>query len=86
MARQAENEAAALKKKVEVPEQKAKGAATDLQAVVEGKLLRSPRVDSAQSVSIFVFNFSTSNGCRCQGDQGHPEERAGGDQEPSDGP
>jgi hypothetical protein len=77
MTRQAEKEADALKKKLEVAEQKAKDAAADLQAVVEGKLLRSPRVDSAHS-GVFVFDFSTLNGCRCQGDRGHPEETASG--------
>jgi hypothetical protein len=43
MAHQAEKEVTALKKKLEVTEQKAKDAADDLQAVVEGKLPRSPK-------------------------------------------
>jgi hypothetical protein len=51
MARQAQKEAAALKKKLEVAEQKAKDAAADLRAVIEGKFPRSLRVDSARSVS-----------------------------------
>jgi hypothetical protein len=41
MARQAEKEVTALKKKLEVTERKAKDAADDLQAVIEGKLPRS---------------------------------------------
>jgi hypothetical protein len=44
MARQAEKEVSALKK-LEVTEWKAKDATDDLQAVVEGKLPRSPKVD-----------------------------------------
>jgi hypothetical protein len=52
MARQAQKETATLKKKLEVTEQKAKDVATaDLQAVIEGKLPRSPQVDSAYFVS-----------------------------------
>jgi hypothetical protein len=38
---QAQKETAALKKKLEVAEQKAKDAAADLQAVIEGKFPRS---------------------------------------------
>jgi hypothetical protein len=41
MSRQVEKEVASLKKKLEVAEQKAKDAADDLQAVVEGKFSRS---------------------------------------------
>jgi hypothetical protein len=41
MARQAEKEVTALKKKLEVTKRKAKDAADDLQAVIEGKLPRS---------------------------------------------
>jgi hypothetical protein len=54
MACQVEKEMTALKRKLEVAEQKAKDAVADLQAVVEGKLLRSPRVDSAHSVSACI--------------------------------
>jgi hypothetical protein len=45
---------AALKKKLEITEQKAKDVAADLQAVVEDKLLMSPWVDSAHSVGICI--------------------------------
>jgi hypothetical protein len=51
MARQAQKEVAAPKKKLEVVEQKAKDAASDLQAVVEGKFPRLPQVDSTYLVS-----------------------------------
>jgi hypothetical protein len=44
MSRQVEKEVASLKKKLEVAEQKAKDAADDLQAVVEGKFSRSRRL------------------------------------------
>jgi hypothetical protein len=50
MARQAQKEEAALKKKLEVAEQKAKDAAADLQDVIEGKLPSSPQADSAYFV------------------------------------
>jgi hypothetical protein len=46
MVRQAQKEAADLKKKLEDAEQKAKDVAADLQAVIEGKFLTLPRVDS----------------------------------------
>jgi hypothetical protein len=46
MARQAWKEAADLKKKLEDAEQKAKDAAADLQALIEGKLPTLPCVDS----------------------------------------
>jgi hypothetical protein len=48
---QLQKKAAALKKKLEVAQQKAKDAAADLQAVIEGKLPRSLQVDSARFVS-----------------------------------
>jgi seryl-tRNA synthetase len=51
MARQAQKEVAALKKKLEVAEQKAKDVAANLQDIIEGMLPRSPKVDSAYSVS-----------------------------------
>jgi hypothetical protein len=51
MARQAQKEAAALKKKLEVTEQKANDLAADLRAVIEGKFPRSPQVDSAYFTS-----------------------------------
>jgi hypothetical protein len=51
MARHAQKEVAALKKKLEVTEQKAKDATADLQAVIEGNLPRSPQVDSAYFAS-----------------------------------
>jgi uncharacterized protein YPO0396 len=50
MARQVQKEAAALKKKLEVAEQKAKDAAADLHVVIEGKLPRSPLADSTYFV------------------------------------
>jgi hypothetical protein len=46
MARQAQQEAADLKKKLEDAEQKAKDAAADLQAVIEGKSSMLPHADS----------------------------------------
>jgi hypothetical protein len=46
MARQAQKEAADLKKKLEDAKQKAKDAATELQAVIEGKFRTLPRADS----------------------------------------
>jgi seryl-tRNA synthetase len=51
MARQAQKEVAALRKKLEVVKQKAKDATADLQAVMEGKLPRSHQVDSVYFVS-----------------------------------
>jgi seryl-tRNA synthetase len=51
MAHHAQKEVAALKKKLEVTEQKAKDATTDLQAVMEGNLPTSPQVDSAYFAS-----------------------------------
>jgi hypothetical protein len=51
MARQAQKEVAALKKKLEVAEQKLKNTAAGLQALIEGKLPRSPQVDSAYFTS-----------------------------------
>jgi hypothetical protein len=42
-----------LKKKLEVAEQKAKDVTADLQAVIEGKLSRSPQTDSAYFVSSY---------------------------------
>jgi hypothetical protein len=46
MARQAQREAADLKKKLEDVELKAKDAAADLQVMIEGKLPTLPRADS----------------------------------------
>jgi hypothetical protein len=46
MARQAQKEAADLKKKLEDAKQKAKDAATELQTVIEGKFRTLPRADS----------------------------------------
>jgi hypothetical protein len=46
MARQAQKEAADLRKKLEDGEQKAKDTAADLQAVIEGKFLMLPHADS----------------------------------------
>jgi hypothetical protein len=54
MARQAQKEAAVLKKKLEAVEQKAKDAAANLQDVIEGKLPRSPQVDSAHYASVCI--------------------------------
>jgi hypothetical protein len=54
MARQAQREAAALKEKVEVAKQKAKDTAADLQDLIEGKLPRSPQIDSAYFVSACI--------------------------------
>jgi hypothetical protein len=51
MARQAQKEAVALKKKLEAAEQTAKDTAVDLQAVIEGQLPRSLRVDYAYFAS-----------------------------------
>jgi hypothetical protein len=51
MARQAQKEVAALRKKLEVVKQKAKDATADLQAMMEGKLPRSHQVDSVYFVS-----------------------------------
>jgi hypothetical protein len=48
---------AALKKKLEVAEQKAKDTASDLQVVIEGKFPRSPQVDSVHLVSSFYRVF-----------------------------
>jgi hypothetical protein len=84
MARQAEKELASLKK-LEVTARKAKDAADDLQAVVEGKFARSPKIDSMCPLGLFP-DISTFNGFRCQGDGGHREERAGGDQGSSKDP
>jgi hypothetical protein len=42
---------AALKKKLEVAEQKAKDAASDLQVVIEGEFPTSPQVDSMHLLS-----------------------------------
>jgi hypothetical protein len=47
MARQTLKEAAELKKKLEDAERKAKDAAQDLQAVIEGKSSTWPRADFA---------------------------------------
>jgi hypothetical protein len=85
MARQAQKEAAALKKKLEVAEQKAKDATADLQAVIEGKLPRSHQVNSMHLRNSCLLSFSTLNGCRRPGDRERPQEGAGRGQGPSDG-
>jgi hypothetical protein len=85
IARQAKKEVTALKKKLEVTERKAKDAADDLQAVVESKLRRSPKVGPVYSVGL-LSDFSTLNECRRQGDLGRPEEGASGDQGSSEDP
>jgi hypothetical protein len=51
MARQAQKEAVALKRKLKVAKQKAKDAASDLQYVIDGKFPRSPQVDAVYFVS-----------------------------------
>jgi hypothetical protein len=51
MARQAQKEAVALKKKLEVAKQKAKDAASDLQVMIEGMFPRSAQVNSVHFVS-----------------------------------
>jgi hypothetical protein len=56
MTRQAQKDAADLKK-LEDAEQKAKDAASDLQAVVEGKSLSLPRVDSVCFCDVLVLTF-----------------------------
>jgi hypothetical protein len=50
MARQAQKEVAALKK-LEVAEQKAKDAASNLEVVIEGEFPKSPQVDSMHLLS-----------------------------------
>jgi hypothetical protein len=54
VARHAEKEAAALKKKLEVTERKAKDAANDLQAMVEAKFARLPKVDPMHPLGLFA--------------------------------
>jgi hypothetical protein len=51
MARQAQKEVAALKKKLEVVEQKAKDTASNLEVVIEGEFPKSPQVDSMHLLS-----------------------------------
>jgi hypothetical protein len=63
MSRQAEKEVAALKKKLEVAERKAKDAADNLPAVVESKFFRSPKIDSMCPLGLFP-DVSTLNGFR----------------------
>jgi hypothetical protein len=52
MARQPQKQTTALKK-LEIAKQKAKDAAADLQAVIEGKLPRSPQADFAYFASSY---------------------------------
>jgi hypothetical protein len=85
MARQAEKEVTTLKNKLEVAKRKAKDAVDDLQAVVEGKLPRSPKVYPVYPVGL-LSDFSTLNECKRQGNRGRPEERDGGDQRSSEDP
>jgi hypothetical protein len=51
MARQAQREAADLKRKLEDTEWKAKDAAADLQVLIEGNFPRSPRAGSVRFAS-----------------------------------
>jgi hypothetical protein len=51
MARQAQKEVVALKKKLEVVKQKAKDAASNLEVVIEGEFPKSPQVDSMHLLS-----------------------------------
>jgi hypothetical protein len=55
MARQAQKEAADLKKMLEDAEQKAKDTASDLQAVVEGKSSSLPWADSVCFCKVLVL-------------------------------
>jgi hypothetical protein len=55
MARQAQKEAADLKEKLEDAEQKAKDAASNLQAVVEGKFSLLPWADSVCCCMVLVL-------------------------------
>jgi hypothetical protein len=55
MSRQAEREVTSLKKKLEVALRTVKGAANDLQAVVEGKLSRLPKIDSMSPLHLFLI-------------------------------
>jgi hypothetical protein len=57
IARQAEKELTALKKKLEVTERKAKDATDDLQAVVVGKSPRLPKVEPVYPVGL-LSDFS----------------------------
>jgi hypothetical protein len=55
MARQAQKEAADLKKKLEDDEQKARDTASDLQVVVEGKSSSLPWADSVFFCVVLVL-------------------------------
>jgi hypothetical protein len=69
MARQVEKELASLKKKLEVAEQKAKDAADDFLAVVEGKFAKSLSVDSMCLLGLFlIFQPWMSSGAKVKED------------------
>jgi hypothetical protein len=81
MACQAHKDAADLKKKLEDAEQKAKDAASDLQAVVEGTFSPLLWANSVCFLQGLDLDSSTLNRCRCSRDRGGPQERADHDQE-----
>jgi hypothetical protein len=61
MAHQAEKEVASLKKKLEATERKAKDAADDLQAVVEGKFVLTDKTRiHLRSASVRTYTFFTT--------------------------
>jgi multidrug resistance efflux pump len=55
MSGQAKKEVASVENKLEVAERKAKDTASDLQAVVEGKFFRSPKIDSTCPLGLFLI-------------------------------
>jgi hypothetical protein len=83
MARQAQKEAADLKK-LEDAEQKAKDAASNLQAMVDGDSSTWPWADSA-CLARSWSESSTLNYCRRSRDRGGPQEGASHNEEPADG-
>jgi hypothetical protein len=83
MTRQVEKVAASLKK-LEAAEQKAKDAADDLQAVVEGKFAWLLGIVSVPLLGLCLI--STFNAFRRQGDEGCPQEGAHEGQGPGDDP
>jgi hypothetical protein len=82
--RQAEKEVNSLKKKLEATQQKAKDAANDLRAVVDGTFVRSLSVIFETLAGLWLI--LTFDVCRFQGDGGCPQEGARGDQGSGDGP
>jgi hypothetical protein len=74
MARQAQKEATDLKKLLEDAERKAKDAAADLQAVVEGKSSLLPWADSMCFLRVRGPDAPTLNQCRRSRDRGGPQE------------